>query len=118
MVLTPRSTLGIIPVAMFVAVTFGCGSGSSSTPNPVPAISSISPSTATRGGPLFTLTVNGSNFVSGAAVQWSGSARQTTFVNAQQVTAQISADDISVAVRTMCPRSRIALRASFGVSPS
>jgi hypothetical protein len=43
------------------------------------------------------LTVQGSNFVSGAAVQWNGSARQTAFVSGSQVTAQISADDISVA---------------------
>jgi hypothetical protein len=41
--------------------------------------------------------VNGSNFVSGASVQWNGSNRSTTFVNSGQVTAQIAAGDISVA---------------------
>jgi hypothetical protein len=73
------------------------GTGSSAPPNPTPAIATILPSTATRGGPAFTLTVNGSNFVSGALVQWNGSARPTTLVDASQLTAQISADDIVVA---------------------
>lgn len=87
MLVTPRPMrLEIIPLAVLVGVTFGCGGGSSSTANPVPAISAISPSTATRGGPAFTLTVNGSNLVSGAAVQWNGSARPTTQVNAGQLT--------------------------------
>jgi len=89
--------LEIIPLALVAGVTFGCGGSSSSTPNPVPAISAISPSTATRGGPAFTITVNGSNFVSGSAVEWNGSARPTTQVNAGQLTAQISDTDISVA---------------------
>jgi hypothetical protein len=43
------------------------------------------------------LIVNGSDFVSGAAVQWNDSARPTTFVSSSQVSAQISADDIVVA---------------------
>src|SRR5260370_7599276 len=79
----------------------GCGGANSAPPppltNPVPTIAAISPNNATRGGPAFTLTVNGSNFASGAALQWNGSNRLTTFVNASQVTAQIGADDISVA---------------------
>lgn len=89
--------LPILLAALVASATYGCGSGSSPVSNPVPTTSNISPSTATRGGPAFTLTVNGSHFVSGAAVEWNGSARKTAFVNAGQVTAQISADDISVA---------------------
>src|SRR5215469_8649096 len=92
--------LALIAGLISVMITIdGCGGGASSVPssNPVPSISNISPSTATRGGSAFTLTVNGSNLVSGAAVQWNGSARETTFVNGGQVTALISADDISVA---------------------
>jgi glycosyl transferase family WbsX len=94
------SPLEILLAMLLAAATLGCGgggSGSVAVTNPIPTISALSPSTATRGGPAFTLTVNGSNFVSGAAVQWSGSPRPTTFVNAGQVTAQISADDIVVA---------------------
>jgi len=89
----------MLAILASAAISFGCGGGGSSSvvSNPVPAISSVYPSNATRGGPAFTLTVNGSNFVSGAAVQWNGGARQTMLVNANQLTAQIAADDISVA---------------------
>jgi len=66
-------------------------------PNPVPATSSLSPATATAGGPRFTLTVNGTNFEPPSVVQWNGAARATTYVSATQVTAAISAADIAVA---------------------
>jgi hypothetical protein len=64
---------------------------------PAPALSSISPSNSTAGGPAFTLVVNGSNFVSGAVVRWNGAARTTTFVSAAQVRAAIAAADIAAA---------------------
>jgi hypothetical protein len=66
-------------------------------PAPVPSLSSLSPSSATAGGPAFTLTVNGSNFVSGASVLWNGSARTTSFVGATRLTAAIQAADIAAA---------------------
>lgn len=66
-------------------------------PNPVPTISSLGPATAIAGGAGFTLTVNGSNFVSGVAVLWGGSARTTSFVSATQLTASITAADIASA---------------------
>lgn len=62
---------------------------------PAPTISSLSPSSATAGGAAFTLTVNGSNFVSGAVVRWNGSNRTTTFVSTAQLTAQITLADIA-----------------------
>src|SRR5207302_3419600 len=45
----------------------------------------------------FTLTVNGSNLVNGAEVRWNGAARTTTYGSASQLTAAISAADISAA---------------------
>jgi hypothetical protein len=63
---------------------------------PVPTLTSLSPPSQPKGGPAFTLTVNGSDFVSGAVVRWDGSDRTTTFVDATQVTAEISASDIAV----------------------
>ncbi|HZV99039.1 MAG TPA: galactose oxidase-like domain-containing protein, partial [Methylophilaceae bacterium] len=75
------------------ALTFTIGSAS----NPVPTTSSISPSSAAAGGPAFTLTVNGSNFVSGSIVRWNGANRTTTFVSATQLTAAIPASDIAAA---------------------
>jgi hypothetical protein len=60
-----------------------------------PAISSLSPSSAMAGGPAFTLVVNGSGFLSGAVVQWSGSALATSFVSGTQLTAQVPASLIA-----------------------
>ena len=62
-----------------------------------PVISSLSPSSATAGGAAFTLTVNGSNFVSGAVVNWNGTALTTTFVSSSQLTASVPASDIAAA---------------------
>ena len=61
-----------------------------------PTLTSLSPSSAVAGGPAFTLTVNGSNFVSGAVVRWNGANRTTTFMSATQLTAAITAADIAV----------------------
>ncbi len=66
-------------------------------PNPVPALNSISPASATAGGAAFTLTVNGSGFLSSSVVQWNGSNRTTTFVSSTQLTAAITAADIAAA---------------------
>src|ERR1700689_3028722 len=79
-----------------------------------PLISSLSPATAKPNGAAFTITVNGSNFVSGNAnnpsvpppttppfsgsvVAFNGSPRTTAFVSATQLTAQIPATDIAAA---------------------
>ena len=64
-------------------------------PNPVPTLTSLTPNTAAVGSPAFTLTVNGTNFVPGAVVNWNGSPRQTTFFSASQLFAQILAGDIA-----------------------
>ncbi len=61
---------------------------------PQPAITSISPTSAIAGGAGFTLTVNGTNFVSGSTVNFNGNARTTTFVSATQLRAAILASDI------------------------
>lgn len=96
-----RSSFEFVGLA-FLCVCFlpGCGGGGSSSfpaPNPIPTITAISPSSAAREGPAFQLTVKGSGFVSGSAVQWNGGNRPTTFVSGTQLSAQVSADDILVA---------------------
>jgi hypothetical protein len=65
--------------------------------NPVPSIQSIKPDSATAGGPAFTLTVAGSNFVTNSKVQWNGADLSTTYVSNTELTAQISAHDIEQA---------------------
>ena len=44
----------------------------------------------------FTLTVNGTGFVSGSIVKWNGSPKTTTFINGQQLSAAISSQDDAV----------------------
>jgi uncharacterized protein (TIGR03437 family) len=56
-----------------------------------PVITGLSPAAAAAGGPAFTLTVGGTGFSSGAAVQWNGSALSTTFVSPTQLTASVPA---------------------------
>jgi hypothetical protein len=90
---------GIFPVT----VTNAAPGGGTSTAanftvnNPVPTITTLVPSSATAGGAAFTLTVNGTNFVSGASATFGGAARTTTFVNATQVTVAVTAADIATA---------------------
>ncbi len=62
-----------------------------------PTVNNITPVSATAGAAGFTLTVNGSGFLSGASVNWAGSGRTTTFVSATQLTATINASDVASA---------------------
>jgi hypothetical protein len=64
--------------------------------NPVPTTTILSPSSAAAGGTIFTLTVNGTNFILGSVVRWNGADRTTTFVSSTQLTAAIPASDITV----------------------
>jgi len=64
-------------------------------PNPVPALTGLIPSTVAAGGPGFTLTLNGSNFVPGSVVNVNGSPRQTVFFSASQLFAQILPADVA-----------------------
>ena len=74
---------------------------------PVPISSTLSPTSATAGGPQFTLTVNGSGFLVGSAVQWNGSALPTSYASGTQLTATVSANLITnagnVSVRVQNP---------------
>jgi hypothetical protein len=60
-----------------------------------PVVTSLSPSSATAGGPAFTLTVNGSGFVAGSNVEWNAVPVATTYVSASQLTASIPASLIA-----------------------
>ncbi|HEX4427404.1 MAG TPA: FG-GAP-like repeat-containing protein [Terriglobales bacterium] len=66
--------------------------------NAVPFINHpLVPNTAVPGSGGFTLTVEGTGFVSGAAVNWNGSHRTTAFQNSEKLTATISAADVATA---------------------
>jgi len=64
--------------------------------NPVPFVNQpLVPSAIAPAGPSFTLTVNGTGFVSGSVIKWNGTALSTTFVNGSQLTATVPATDIA-----------------------
>jgi hypothetical protein len=64
--------------------------------SPVPFVNQpLVPGNAAPGGSGFTLTVNGTGFVSGSVVNWNGSPRATTFVNSSRLTAAILSSDLA-----------------------
>lgn len=66
--------------------------------NPIPFISKpLVPDAISPGGPSFTLTVNGTGFVSGATVLFNGVSLPTTFVSNRQLSATVSASNIASA---------------------
>ena len=120
------ATAGTASVTVFNPAPGGGVSNAVSFPisgaNPVPAVSGLVPSSATAGGAGFTLTVNGSSFVSGSVVRWNGADRATTVVNATQLTATIPAGDIaaastaSVTVFNPAPGGGVSNAVSFPIS--
>ncbi|MGA3078883.1 MAG: IPT/TIG domain-containing protein, partial [Bryobacteraceae bacterium] len=81
------------PGSASVAVVNPGGSGSNTVTftitSPTPHISGLMPASVSVGGPPFTLTVNGSGFLSGATVRWNSSALVTSYVNGSQLTAAV-----------------------------
>jgi 6-phosphogluconolactonase (cycloisomerase 2 family) len=63
--------------------------------NPVPSIDELNPAGAPAGGPGFTLTIKGANFINGSQVRWNGANRQTTFVSATTLQIQVAAEDVA-----------------------
>ena len=100
------STSGLAEGAHYILASYtgdttyaSSGNGLTETiaPDQVPTINSLSPSSATAGAAAFTLTVNGTNFVSGATVNWGGTALTTTYVSPSQLTASVPASLIATA---------------------
>ena len=93
------ATAGTFPVTVFNPTPGGGTSGAKNftVNNPAPTLSSISPISATAGGAAFTLTLAGTNFVSGSVVRWNGANRTTSYVTSTQLTAAIPAADIATA---------------------
>jgi WD40 repeat protein len=65
--------------------------------SPLPQITSLSPTTVSTGGPTFTLTVTGNNFVAQSAVTVNGNIRSTIFLNSTSLAANVLSTDISSA---------------------
>ena len=92
--------------------------------NPSPAITDIVPSAVTAGVNDFTLTVNGTNFISLSTIQWNGTSLPTEFVSSTQLQAQVSASQVansgsaSVAVVTPGPGGGTSASLTFAVMAS
>ncbi|NOT60606.1 MAG: hypothetical protein HOP19_10330, partial [Acidobacteria bacterium] len=101
----PATDIALTGTASITVFTPTPGGGVSSALNfsitqagaPVPTLASIAPTSAQAGGAAFTLTLNGTNFLSNSLVRWNGLDRTTTVVSATQLTAQIPASDIATA---------------------
>jgi hypothetical protein len=61
-----------------------------------PVLTALSPALVNAGNPDMTLTVTGTNFVSGSTVNWNGAARSTTFLSSTSLAAAIPAADIAI----------------------
>src|SRR5262245_362596 len=87
---------------------------------PQPTITSLSPASAAAGGLSFSLTVNGTNYVTGATVRWNGSPRNTTFGSATRLTAAIPSSDLSTpgaaSVTVALPNGAVSNAATFNVT--
>ncbi len=67
---------------------------------PAPTITSLSTTSSYSGAPGFTLTVNGTGFISGVSKgRWNGSVRLTTFVSATQLTMVVTTADLATGGR-------------------
>jgi hypothetical protein len=85
-----------------------------------PTITILSPSTVTANGPQFTLSITGTNFVSGSIVKANTASRLTHFVDSTHLTATILASDIktpgSVAIVVNNPNGQISSAATLTVT--
>jgi len=95
---------------LFALTLSSCGGnnsgsgGSTTTPppsNPVPTVTTISPNSSQQGGPAFTLSVVGANFLATSQVQWNGTTMPTTFVSSALITADVPATAVSTAGATV-----------------
>ena len=103
--MAPRQRSRATPVLVLLGTMslLGCGGGNSGGPgntstgpsNPVPSIAAISPNSSQQGGPAFTLSVVGSNFISSSTIQWNGNSLATTFVSDALLTAEVGATAIA-----------------------
>lgn len=88
-------------LAALIIVTLACGYSSKMSapvPGAMPTITQLSPASATAGSAAFILTINGTNFMSTAVVNWNQNAQpanSVTYVSATQLTLAVPASAIS-----------------------
>jgi len=93
--------LMVVLLTAVAATGVGCGYSSHATmpqqPGTMPTIAQLTPPSTAAGSSDFTLTVQGTNFVSKAVVNFNGTPMTTTFVSSTKVTATIPASAVATA---------------------
>ena len=64
---------------------------------PAPTVTSLNPNTKVNGSAAFTLTVTGTNFISGTTIFWGTTALATTYISATQVSATVTTAQLGTA---------------------
>jgi hypothetical protein len=91
--------------------------------NPVPAITSLSSTSANEGSADLTLTLTGSGFIASSVVNWNGAALTTTYVSSTQLQAIIPAAELAdegsdtITVVNPAPGGGTSNALSFTVTP-
>jgi uncharacterized protein (DUF1800 family) len=115
------SRLLAFPLALVVLCVCGCGSASSPPPppptNPVPQVSFVYPSTLAINAPI-TITIFGSQFLSGAQVLLGSAPLTPTFVDASHLTATGPAPTVAGALNltVVNPQTNGAPSNSFAIT--
>jgi hypothetical protein len=97
-VVNPASSgLRLLSVNDRVYATQGTGSntGVVTVLNPVPVLTGLTPSSAKAGSSTFTVTAEGTKFVSSSTIRWNGADRTTTFTNDTRLGGTILASDVA-----------------------
>ena len=96
-ILPPTMVAAAGPLSLTVHNPGGATSSASTLTVAGPAIASLSPTSASAGDVAFTLTVTGTNFVSGSTVLWGESALATTYGSATSLTAAVTSAQLASA---------------------
>jgi len=100
-VLPIRTAIAVVVISCAFWIS-ACGGGTVDAPpppppppNPVPSLTALALGSIAAGSAGATITISGSDFISGSVAQWNGSSRTTTFVNNTQLTVAIPASDLT-----------------------
>lgn len=111
----------LVSLSVSALLVVGCGTSGTVVPPPVvPTVTGLSPATAVAGSPAFSITVTGTNFVSGTSISWGGTSLSTTFVSSTSLQATVSdsllASPATVTVGVVNPDSSTSNKLQFVVA--